>query len=274
MDLDLLKTFLEVTRTRHFGKAAENLYLTQSAVSARIRLLESQLQCPLFQRHHKQVNLTPAGEKLARHAAAILDAWSSARADICGEADRQQPLRIVSHPLLWHYLLASRLPPGWPAGLATLSSTARPAIETLQALQADLFVSHLPADSALDLQPIAELQLVPVTASSRAQAPDWDNAVLIDLDWGPAFDRFRQRQKAGKLARSMFCDSAAVAEHWLAAGNGIAWLPLAAIEHNPALAEVNDAGMTRFSLTVNACHVAGQSPAALLRRLIDCLHIR
>ncbi len=33
MDTELLKTFSEVSRTRHFGRAAESLYLTQSAVS-------------------------------------------------------------------------------------------------------------------------------------------------------------------------------------------------------------------------------------------------
>jgi len=33
VDSELLKTFLEVSRTRHFGRAAETLYLTQSAVS-------------------------------------------------------------------------------------------------------------------------------------------------------------------------------------------------------------------------------------------------
>lgn len=32
MDIELLKTFLEVKNTRHFGKAAENLYLTQASV--------------------------------------------------------------------------------------------------------------------------------------------------------------------------------------------------------------------------------------------------
>ncbi|MGB1090783.1 MAG: LysR family transcriptional regulator, partial [Oceanobacter sp.] len=37
MDTELLKTFLEVSRTRHFGRAAENLFLTQSAVSFRVR---------------------------------------------------------------------------------------------------------------------------------------------------------------------------------------------------------------------------------------------
>ncbi|WP_082880488.1 MULTISPECIES: LysR family transcriptional regulator [unclassified Oleiphilus] len=39
MDIELLRTFLEVKNTRHFGKAAENLYLTQAAVSARIKQL-------------------------------------------------------------------------------------------------------------------------------------------------------------------------------------------------------------------------------------------
>ena len=41
LDTDLLKTFLEVTKTRHFGRAAEHLFLTQSAVSFRVRQLES-----------------------------------------------------------------------------------------------------------------------------------------------------------------------------------------------------------------------------------------
>ena len=40
MDIDLLKTFLEVNKTRHFGRAADNLYLTPAAVSARVRQLE------------------------------------------------------------------------------------------------------------------------------------------------------------------------------------------------------------------------------------------
>ncbi|WP_082881977.1 LysR family transcriptional regulator [Oleiphilus sp. HI0043] len=39
MDIELLRTFLEVKNTRHFGKAAEHLYLTQAAVSARIKQL-------------------------------------------------------------------------------------------------------------------------------------------------------------------------------------------------------------------------------------------
>ena len=64
MDTDLLKTFMEVSRTRHFGRAAENLYLTQSAVSFRVRQLEGLLGVELFSRQRNNIQLTPAGEKL------------------------------------------------------------------------------------------------------------------------------------------------------------------------------------------------------------------
>lgn len=64
MDIRFLTTFLEVSKTRHFGKAAENLYLTQSAISARIKLLEEYFNTSLFIRHRNSIQLTSAGEKL------------------------------------------------------------------------------------------------------------------------------------------------------------------------------------------------------------------
>ena len=48
METELLRTFLEVHRMRSFTRAAENLCLTPSAVSARVRQLESELGRPLF----------------------------------------------------------------------------------------------------------------------------------------------------------------------------------------------------------------------------------
>lgn len=68
MDTDHLKTFLEVYRTRHFGQAAKNLFLSQSAVSARIHTLDEQLGTPLFTRARNAIDLTPAGHRLLSHA--------------------------------------------------------------------------------------------------------------------------------------------------------------------------------------------------------------
>ena len=79
MDTELLKTFMEVSRTRHFGRAAENLYLTQSAVSFRIRQLESVLGVELFSRQRNNIQLTEAGEKLMPLAKTVC-CWSSVSA--------------------------------------------------------------------------------------------------------------------------------------------------------------------------------------------------
>ena len=61
MDFELLRTFLEVARLRHFGQAAEALNLTQAAVSARIKLLETNLGVRLFDRIRRDIQLTPEG---------------------------------------------------------------------------------------------------------------------------------------------------------------------------------------------------------------------
>ncbi|MEX2366994.1 MAG: LysR family transcriptional regulator, partial [Pseudohongiellaceae bacterium] len=75
MDIELLRTFLEVRNTRHFGKAANNLFITQAAVSSRIKLLEQMLESPLFVRYRNNLQLTEAGERLVNHAEEILKAW-------------------------------------------------------------------------------------------------------------------------------------------------------------------------------------------------------
>lgn len=79
MDTELLKTFPEVSRTRHFGRAAEALYLTQSAVSFRIRQLENQLGVNLFTRHRNNIRLTTAGEKLLPYAETLMNTAGCAR---------------------------------------------------------------------------------------------------------------------------------------------------------------------------------------------------
>ena len=79
MDVRFLSTFLEVSKTRHFGRAAENLYLTQSAVSARIKLLEEYFDTALFVRYRNSIQLTPAGEKLLPYAESLTSTLSEAR---------------------------------------------------------------------------------------------------------------------------------------------------------------------------------------------------
>jgi DNA-binding transcriptional LysR family regulator len=105
MDTELLKTFLEVNRTRHFGKAAEHLFLTQSAVSARIRLLEELLGTPLFVRGRNNIQLTLPGERLVRHAETILNAWVRAKHEVAVPDASSTTLSVGGIASLWDILL-------------------------------------------------------------------------------------------------------------------------------------------------------------------------
>ncbi|MFP4126732.1 MAG: LysR substrate-binding domain-containing protein [Alphaproteobacteria bacterium] len=62
--LTALRTFEAAARRGSFTKAAEELHVTQSAVSRQVRTLEEDLGVPLFRRGHRKVRLTADGERL------------------------------------------------------------------------------------------------------------------------------------------------------------------------------------------------------------------
>lgn len=68
LNLDQLSTFLAVVRLDGVRRAALGLHLTQPAVTARIRNLETTLGCRLFDRDATGMHLTKRGELLLRHA--------------------------------------------------------------------------------------------------------------------------------------------------------------------------------------------------------------
>jgi LysR family transcriptional regulator, low CO2-responsive transcriptional regulator len=73
-----LTTFHAVARLGSVSRAAEELHLTQPAVSIQIGLLEEAAGTPLLSRSGRGVRLTEAGELLAAYAARIIDLWREA----------------------------------------------------------------------------------------------------------------------------------------------------------------------------------------------------
>lgn len=71
--LSALATFEAAARLQGFTRAAEELGITQAAVSRQIKLLEADLGAPLFLRGHRRVDLTPAGALLVRSLTGAFD---------------------------------------------------------------------------------------------------------------------------------------------------------------------------------------------------------
>ncbi len=70
-----LRVFHAVAKHLSFTRAAEDLYLTQPAVTFQIRQLEEHFNTRLFDRHHNRITLTDAGEMVFGYAERILELY-------------------------------------------------------------------------------------------------------------------------------------------------------------------------------------------------------
>jgi DNA-binding transcriptional LysR family regulator len=80
LDTALLRAFVETAEQRHFGRAADRLFLSQQALSKRIARLEELLGISLLERTNRKVDLTPAGKRFLPYARDAIDAVDAAAA--------------------------------------------------------------------------------------------------------------------------------------------------------------------------------------------------
>jgi LysR family cyn operon transcriptional activator len=79
MELRQIRYFLGVAKHLHFTRAAEQLHISQPALSGAIKLLEEELQAPLFKRIGRRVELSQAGKAFQPHATRIVQACEEGR---------------------------------------------------------------------------------------------------------------------------------------------------------------------------------------------------
>jgi DNA-binding transcriptional LysR family regulator len=192
MDIVLLKTFLAVARLRHFGKAAEALSVTQSAVSARIKLLESAFGVDLFERKRNDIQLTPAGQGLREHADVIVRSWARAAQELALGSRFAKSLAIGAPADLWSIWVRD-----WVVRLRRARSDlalhldilpAETLIQRLAAIQLDLaFLFEPPQTPELVVEQVIRIPLVMFSTQPGldAQAAVQNGYILVD--WGTAF---------------------------------------------------------------------------------------
>ncbi|WP_304190996.1 LysR substrate-binding domain-containing protein [Phenylobacterium aquaticum] len=105
--LSAIRVFEAAARLGGFTRAAEELGITQAAVSWQVKALERRLGLTLFRRLTREVVLTPPGERLARAATEAMGGLRAALSDITGASEGV--LSITTMPSLATQWLAPRL---------------------------------------------------------------------------------------------------------------------------------------------------------------------
>lgn len=107
--LGALATFEAAARLSGFTRAAEELGVTQAAVSRQIKLLEEELNTVLFVRGHRKVDLTPAGAVLARALTGAFDQVAEAL-DAIRRPTGVNTVTLGATLAFMHFWLLPRLP--------------------------------------------------------------------------------------------------------------------------------------------------------------------
>ncbi len=190
MDIAVARTFLEVVKTGSFVNAAANLNLTQTAVSARIRVLEEQLDRPLFIRNKSGATLTPAGENFFRFATTLVQVWENAQRAVALPPGRETIVTVGAElslwsPLLHHWLLwMQRECP--EIAVRTLIDRSEHLIEQVQEGSLDVAIVYAaPRRPGIIAELLFEekLVLVRTTPIDKDLTPE----DYIEIDWGEKF---------------------------------------------------------------------------------------
>lgn len=103
MDLTLLCYFTTLSQCMNFSVAADELYLSQSSLSKRIKSLETKLGVDLFLRHPRSIELTEAGKAILPFAANIANEYDKMREAISLFANDCGMFRISASSFLSYY---------------------------------------------------------------------------------------------------------------------------------------------------------------------------
>ncbi len=189
MDITLIRTFLEVVATGNFAAAAERVFVSQSAVSLRIKSLEEHLGRRVFLRSKTGVTLTPAGEQFMRYARTFLQIWEEAKQQVAVPEGYKDVLVIAGEYGLWNRFLIRALPlmeKKMPE-VAFRAEVARPDRLARQMSEGtvDLSVLYTPQlRPGIEVEFLFDDKLIMVSSSEETKEID-ENYVYVD--WGEEF---------------------------------------------------------------------------------------
>ena len=192
IELRHLKTLLALEETGSVSLAAKRVFLTQSALSHQIRMLENHYGAPLFERKSTPLRFTPVGERLLRLAHDLLPQVTDAERDLAriieGEAGELR-IAVECHTCFdWLMPAMGEFRPIWPQiELDIVSGFQADPIGLLLQHRADLaIVSEAEKQNGISFQPLFAYEMVgicapdhPLAAKNVWTAEDFIGEILI-----------------------------------------------------------------------------------------------
>jgi DNA-binding transcriptional LysR family regulator len=278
-----LRVFRAVAQSLNFRVAAEDLLLTQSAVSQQIKALETELSAPLFDRTGRQISLTPAGEVLKPYAERLwqlsLEAQEAVAAAVGDSAGR---LTLGASQTIGQYLLprlvASFLREHPRVDVQITGGNTQHVLEELRARRIQIALIEGPAlGHDVQVTPFMEDHMVCVVpaghewADQEVAAAALKKAPLLTREQGSGSRRIVEQafEKAGlelrELHPSLTFDSTEGLLSAVEAGLGVAFVSRWAVRNQLALGTLKLARVRGLSLArmFSLATAAGPEPAGV-----------
>lgn len=281
-----LQVFFAVYQRKSYSRAAEELGLTQPAVSSQIRQLENAIGQPVFEYIGKKIYVTAAGEQLASHVSTIfadLGRFQMELATLQGQIRGELRLSAVSTAqYVVPYMLKGFLVQ-YPQVQVQLQVVNRAkALERLHENHDDLVIMGMvPEALALNILPFLDNLLVPVLRScdpllqhSQLDTQTFLDAGLLIRERGSgtrhALEQWCTRQHY-RLSPKLELGSNAAVKHGVLAGLGVAVLPKLSINAELRLGELAMPVLEGFPLrrSWSVVYPAGKHPTPVMRAFLD-----
>jgi len=229
VNIDHMRTFLEVAATGSFQLASDRLNVTQSTVSTRIKVLEQRLDVVLFQRRRAGAELTTAGRHFHRYALTAVRAWEQARHDIALPAELSGMVGLGIQPALWErigYAWIDRIQSRAPdLGVRTAVDYSESLTRFLCDGFLDVAVLYVPQQRPnLIVERLMEEDLVMVSGDqNRAVGGAWTDDYIL-VDWGEEFRRQHSLAFPGALSSRLQLDNTSMALQFVLARGASGYL--------------------------------------------------
>jgi DNA-binding transcriptional LysR family regulator len=238
MNTEAIRTFLELSESGNFSRVAERLHITQSTVSARIKVLEQRLNCELFERTSAGVRLTNAGKKFHRYAVSVQQLLQRSQLEVGLLDGYEGSLGLGVHMTLWR-----RLMPEWllwmrkncpKAVLHVEADWSERLTDYVMKGTLDLAITHMPVTvPGLTVERILDDRMVMVARHKR-HLSNCKSRDYVYIDWSYGY-REEHMNKLPEFQNSpLNIGYGEIALEYILQSEGFCYLPFVSVESHIA----------------------------------------